>query len=293
MQKLSVELSDDNKFLVTYLSSKYPKVNVNTFYKTLRKKDIKINGKRVNKNINIHYGDEIQVYLTDDILNGVDLNLKISKFYEDDNIVVVDKPKDIEVEGENSVTSILSNDYDYIEPCHRIDRNTTGLVIFAKNEESLHEIIKMFENFEIEKHYIACCYGIPKSNATLYAYLFKESKKSIVYISKEPKKGYSKIQTSYSLIMQNKEKNLSLLDVTFHTGNTHQIRAHLAFAGLPILGDGKYGSYEINKKFKTYTQCLCSYSIKFNLKNDYKKLSYLNELEIKLKKVPYKDLIEN
>lgn len=293
MQKLSVELSDDNKFLVTYLSSKYPKVNVNTFYKTLRKKDIKINGKRVNKNINIHYGDEIQVYITDDILNGVDLNLKISKVYEDDNIVVVDKPKDIEVEGENSVTSILSNDYDYIEPCHRIDRNTTGLVIFAKNEESLHEIIKMFENFEIEKHYIACCYGIPKSNATLYAYLFKESKKSIVYISKEPKKGYSKIQTSYSLIMQNKEKNLSLLDVTLHTGKTHQIRAHLAFAGLPILGDGKYGSYEINKKFKTYTQCLCSYSIKFNLKNDYKKLSYLNELEIKLKKVPYKDLIEN
>jgi len=293
MQKLSVELSDDNKFLITYLSSKYPKVNVNTFYKTLRKKDIKINGKRVNKNINIHYGDEIQVYITDDILNGVDLNLKISKVYEDDNIVIVDKPKDIEVEGENSVTSILSNDYDYIEPCHRIDRNTTGLVIFAKNEESLHEIIKMFENFEIEKHYIACCYGIPKSNATLYAYLFKESKKSIVYISKEPKKGYSKIQTSYSLIMQNKEKNLSLLDVTLHTGKTHQIRAHLAFAGLPILGDGKYGSYEINKKFKTYTQCLCSYSIKFNLKNDYKKLSYLNELEIKLKKVPYKDLIEN
>lgn len=293
MQKLSVELSDDNKFLITYLSSKYPKVNVNTFYKTLRKKDIKINGKRVNKNINIHYGDEIQVYLTDDILNGVDLNLKISKVYEDDNIVVIDKPKDIEVEGENSVTSILRNDYDYIEPCHRIDRNTTGLVIFAKNEESLHEIIKMFENFEIEKHYIACCYGIPKLNATLYAYLFKESKKSIVYISKEPKKGYSKIQTSYSLIMQNKEKNLSLLDVTLHTGKTHQIRAHLAFAGLPILGDGKYGSYEINKKFKTYTQCLCSYSIKFNLKSNYPKLSYLNELEIKLKKVPYKDLIEN
>ena len=293
MQKLNVELLDDNKFLITYLSSKYPKVNVNTFYKTLRKKDIKINGKRVNKNVNIHYGDEIQVYLTDDILNGIDLNLKIPKVYEDDNIVIIDKPKDIEVEGEQSVTSILKKEYKYIEPCHRIDRNTTGLVIFAKNEESLHEIIKMFENFEIEKHYIACCYGIPKSNATLYAYLFKESKKAIVYISKEPKKGYSKIQTSYSLIMQNKEKNLSLLDVVLHTGKTHQIRAHLAFAGLPILGDGKYGSYEINKKFKTYTQCLCSYSIKFNLKGNYQKLSYLNELEIKLKKVPYKDLIEN
>ena len=93
--------------------------------------------------------------------------------------------------------------------------------------------------------------------------------------------------------MQNKEKNLSLLDVVLHTGKTHQIRAHLAFAGLPILGDGKYGSYEINKKFKTYTQCLCSYSVKFNLKNNYQKLNYLNELEIKLKKIPYKDLIED
>lgn len=293
MQKLNVGFSDDNKFLITYLSSKYPKVNVNTFYKTLRKKDIKINGKRVNKNVTIHSGDEIQIYLTDDILNGIDINLKIQKIYEDDNIVIINKPKDIEVEGDNSVTSVMEREYEYIKPCHRIDRNTTGLVIFAKNEESLNEIIKMFENFEIEKHYIACCYGIPKSNATLYAYLFKESKKSIVYISKEPKKGYSKIQTSYSLLMQNKEKNLSLLDVVLHTGKTHQIRAHLAFAGLPILGDGKYGSYEINKKFKTYTQCLCSYSVKFNLKNNYQKLNYLNELEIKLKKIPYKDLIED
>ena len=293
MQKLNVGFSDDNKFLITYLSSKYPKVNVNTFYKTLRKKDIKINGKRVNKNVTIHSGDEIKIYLTDDILNGIDINLKIQKIYEDDNIVIINKPKDIEVEGDNSVTSVMEREYEYIKPCHRIDRNTTGLVIFAKNEESLNEIIKMFENFEIEKHYIACCYGIPKSNATLYAYLFKESKKSIVYISKEPKKGYSKIQTSYSLLMQNKEKNLSLLDVVLHTGKTHQIRAHLAFAGLPILGDGKYGSYEINKKFKTYTQCLCSYSVKFNLKNNYQKLNYLNELEIKLKKIPYKDLIED
>lgn len=291
MQKLNVDFSNDNKALVTYLSSKYPKVNVNTFYKTLRKKDIKINGKRVNKNVNIHYGDEIEVYLTDDILNGFNSNMEIPIVYEDENIVVVNKPKDIEVEGENSVTSILNKTYKNLRPCHRIDRNTIGLLIFAKNEESLDEIIKMFENFEIEKHYIACCYGIPKSNATLKAYLFKESKKAIVYISKEPKKGYSQIQTSYSLISQNKEKNLSLLDVTLHTGKTHQIRAHLAFAGLPILGDGKYGSYEINKKFKVYTQCLCSYSIKFNLKKEYSKLNYLNGKEIKLKKIPYTDLM--
>ena len=112
-------------------------------------------------------------------------------------------------------------------------------------------------------------------------------KKSIVYISDELKKGYSKILTSYQVIDINKSKKLSLLNVTLHTGKTHQIRAHLAHIGLPILGDGKYGSYEINKKFGVHTQLLCSYSLKFNFSNDSKSLSYLNGKEIKLSVLPF------
>ena len=244
MQKIKVENKDDNKKLITFLTSKYPSLSINAIYKVLRKKDIKINGKRINSNVNVHQDDEIEIYLDGSTLNGFDKNINIPIAYEDDNIVVFNKPKNLEVEGKNSLTEILEKSYNFIKPCHRIDRNTIGLVLFA-----LDIIHKAFIDEEIEKTYIACCYGIPKKDATLNAYLFKDRKKSIVYISKEPKKGASKIQTSYTLIDQNKEKNLSLLKVNISNGKTHQIRAHLAFAGLPILGDGKYGSYEINKKF--------------------------------------------
>lgn len=291
MQIIKVDYKDDGKKLNTLITSKYPKLNVNNLYKALRKKDIKINGKRVNDNVIVNYNDEIQIFITDDLLNGINKNIEIPVVYEDDNIVVFNKPTDMEVEGEHSLTELMKKKYDFIEPCHRIDRNTTGIVIFAKNTSTLSEMENIFKNQQLEKHYIACSYGIPKSNATLNAYLFKESKKSIVYISKEPKKGYTKIQTSYKLIKENKEKNLSLLDVTLHTGKTHQIRAHLAFAGLPILGDGKYGSYEINKRFKTYKQLLCSYSITFHV-NDESSLSYLNDLRIQLKNIPFEEYLK-
>lgn len=238
MRKLKVNIEDDGKKLTTYLTKEFKDLKINEIYKALRKKDIKINEKRINQNVNIDYGDEIEVYISDDILLGIK-NLDIKKVYEDENIVVFNKPKNLEIEGENSLTEIEKKNYKYLNPVHRIDRNTTGLVIYAKNEESLNELIEMFKNDEIEKHYIALCYGIPKQNATCSAYLFKESKKKIVYISKEPKKGYSKIITSYKLVKEDKNKNISILDVNLHTGKTHQIRAHLAFLGLPIIGDRK------------------------------------------------------
>ena len=280
MKKIVIDSKDDGKKLSTFLTSAYPKLNINVVYKTLRKKDIKINGKRVSNDTVISTGDILEVYITDDILEGVKKDIDIPVVYEDDNIVVFNKPKDIEVVGNNSLTSIMEKKYKFLKACHRIDRNTIGLVMFAKNEETLNKMFEKFANGEIEKHYIACCYGIPKKDATLNAYLFKDSKKAIVYISKEPKKGASKIQTSYKLLEENRDKNLSLLDVTLHTGKTHQIRAHLAFAGLPVLGDGKYGSYEINKRFKVYTQALCSYSMK------------IDDLEIKLKKIPFKEYLD-
>ena len=292
MKTLIIDYKDEGKKISTYLTSIYPNLNVNHVYKALRKKDIKLNGKRISSNEVLHYNDELQVYITDSILNGIKLNIEIPTIYEDDNIAIFNKPVDLEVTGDNSLSSILKQKYSYIEPCHRIDRNTIGLVLFAKNPESLEILLDKFKNFEIEKHYVACCYGIPKiTSKTLNAYLFKDSKKSLVYISDEPKKGYSKITTSYKLLKSNPDKKLSLLDVTLHTGKTHQIRAHLAHSSLPILGDGKYGSYEINKRFKVYTQCLCSYSISFNFTSDSGILNYLNHSSFTLKKLPYVDLL--
>ena len=128
-------------------------------------------------------------------------------------------------------------------------------------------------------------YGIPTKNTeTLYAYLFKDNKKSMVYISDAPKKGYVKIETSYTVLEKNAKENYSLLDIELHTGKTHQIRAHLAHIGYPIIGDGKYGINEINKKFGCKTQQLCSYKLAFRFKTDAGKLNYLSEKEFTLPK---------
>lgn len=291
MKSLIVSYEDDEKNLITYLTSKYPSLNVNAIYKALRKKDIKINGKRISQNVKLAYNDKLDIYIADDILLGIQKNIDIPVVFEDENIVVFNKPINLEVEGANSLTSIMKNKYDYLMPCHRIDRNTIGLVLFAKNELALNIINDLFKNHCIEKHYVACVYGISKPSANLTGYLFKDSKKALVYISNEPKKGYSKIQTSYSTISQNKDLKLSLLNVSLHTGKTHQIRAHLSYVGLPLLGDGKYGAYEINKRFKMTTQALCSYSLTFHIE-DNNILSYLNNTTIKLKKVPFQELMK-
>jgi len=114
-------------------------------------------------------------------------------------------------------------------------------------------------------------------------FLFKDSKNSRVYISDEAQKGYTKIITTYSVVEKNIEQNFSILDITLHTGKTHQIRAHLAHIGLPIIGDGKYGNNKINKQFSCKTQQLCSYCLKFNFSNDAGILNYLNNKIIKMK----------
>lgn len=286
MQRLKVEQRYDGKKLITYLTSVYPELNINTLRKTLRLKDIKINGNRVKSDVTIYYGDEIEVYIKDELILGKTVR-EISIVFEDESIILFDKPTNIEV---TELKDKFKNKYEYLEPCHRIDRNTVGLVLFAKNEECLKYILSLFKDGKIEKHYIACCYGVAKNEDTLEAYLFKDRKKSLVYISNIQKKGYSKIVTSYKLIDLDKKNKISIIDVNLHTGRTHQIRAHLAHVGLPIIGDGKYGPYEVNHRFKKKTQALCSYSLTFHEIED-ERFKYLNNKTIKLNRKPFNEII--
>ncbi|MBO4816359.1 MAG: RluA family pseudouridine synthase [Clostridia bacterium] len=244
MKNLIVNKKYDGKKLNTILLDNFNGLSLNTIYKALRKKDIRINNIKTNENCTLHEGDEITIYIRDEFLyKSIDLNI----IYEDENIIVVNKPQGIEIvsnhENEITLTKLLLEKYssvDFPAPCHRLDRNTYGLVLFAKNKETLDILLNKFKNNEIEKHYNAKVYGIPKiKEQTLEAYLFKDSKKSLVYISDEPKKGYQKITTSYKVSSENKKDNTSILDVTLHTGRTHQIRAHFAHIGYPIIGDRK------------------------------------------------------
>lgn len=286
MQSLIVEKKYNEKKLNIFLFEHFTNLSSSTFYKALRKKDIRVNNIRVTENVNIHTGDEIKVFITDNLLFKT---FSPDIVYEDNNILIVNKPAELEVVGDDSLTSNLkislysTTENAYLEPCHRLDRNTTGLVLFAKNEESKQIILEKFKNQEIEKHYLAYVYGIPKNKKeTLNAFLFKDNKKSMVYISDEPHKGYVPITTSYLVIETDKSKKISLLDVTLHTGKTHQIRAHLAHIGYPILGDGKYGINQVNKQFKFKYQQLQSYILKFNFSTNSGILDYLNGKCIKL-----------
>lgn len=288
MKKLIVTKKYDGKKLNKFLLDNIPNLSYGLFCNTLRKKDIKVNGKRINKDITIFDGDEILIYISDELLDSktssTPINLNI--VYEDENILVINKHENVEVTGNNSLTSLIHKKYKNSDfkpmPCHRLDRNTTGLILYAKNKEALNILLEKFKNHEIEKHYLALVYGIPNIDyKRSESYLFKDNKKSMVYISDTPKKGYVKIITSFS-VLEKRPNNTSLLDVQIETGKTHQIRAHLAHLGYPIVGDGKYGKNKINKQFGKKSQMLCSYSLKFNFKTDSGILNYLNSKCISL-----------
>ena len=293
MKKLVVNKKYDGKKIVNFLLDEFNNLKQSTVFKALRKKDIIVNGKRITENVAICAGDEVVVYITDENLYGT---VSLNVVYEDNNIVVINKPAGIAVTdsslGEKTLTQLVQERYTNAMPCHRLDRNTCGLVVFARNKEALEILLQKFKDREIEKYYVCVVNGIPKEKEqTLNAYLFKDNKQSQVYISNTPKPGYQNIITTYKILQSNTQKNISLLEVKLETGRTHQIRAHLAHIGHSIIGDGKYGLNKINKNFNAKTQYLMSYKLVFNFTTDAGILDYLNGQNIEIEYENYKKIM--
>ncbi|MBP5303323.1 MAG: RluA family pseudouridine synthase, partial [Clostridia bacterium] len=299
MQAIKVEKNDAGQRLDRFLSKTYPKLPNSLMYKGIRQKNIKLNGKRCEISTRLQEGDEIKLFLPDEYLEQAPSTydfLSASKtldvLYEDENIFVFNKPVGLLVHpdkneyGDTLLTRMQRYLYEKGEynpedeqsfvPAlvNRIDRNTSGIVLAAKNAEALRILNEKLKKREIEKFYVCLAFGkMPKAHDILKGYLLKDSDKNQVTISKKPGDNLKTILTEYTVL--DYKENLSLLEIHLLTGRTHQIRAHLASIGHPLLGDGKYGRNEQNKKYGVLKQALCSYKIRFDFKEDAGSLSYL------------------
>ncbi len=218
--------------------------------KMLRNKDVKVNGKAQKENIVLNAGDSVVFYYSEDMLEK-----KYEKVFENEDVVIVYKNAGIESIGqiEESLKAVA---------VHRLDRNTEGLLVYAKNEKSEKNLKNAFKNRKIHKFYLAEVVGEFDVDKTSDGFLVKDAASSFVQIFDKKVPNSVKISTKIKTIYAKKET--SLLEVELLTGRTHQIRAHLAHLGHAVVGDGKYGKNTDNKKFGFSRQKLASYKMVFD-----------------------------
>lgn len=309
MKEFTINRNDSGQRVDKFLQKAVPRMPQSLMYKYIRMKRIKLNGKRCEISTRLNEGDVMQLYINDEFFDTaaetefLTAPPVLNIVYEDENILLVDKKNGLVVHEDDEKTSdtlinrILHYLYDKGEYkpeeensfvpalCNRLDRNTGGIVIAAKNAESLRILNQKIKDRELEKRYLCITVGIPpQKHDTMTAYLEKNADGNTVKVTDKKTPSNKTIITTYDVLKT--VGRLALVDVKLETGRTHQIRAHFAHIGCPLLGDGKYGINQVNREYKVKTQALYSYKLKFTFAGDDNGcLDYLNGREFTVKDV--------
>jgi len=300
LKSFTITQNDADQRLDKYLTKSFPNLPKALMYKYIRTKRIKVNSKRAEISTRLKIGDVVDLYINDEFFERpperfdfMSASNKIDIVYEDEHILLLNKkagllchPDDREY-IDTLITRVKRylyekgsynpNDSISFTPAlvNRIDRNTTGIVIAAKNADALRILNQKMKDRELHKYYLCIIHGIlNKKNGVLQGYLTKNEDKNLVKVHKNKQDGAKEISTKYKVLSE--RKKYSLVEVELLTGRTHQIRSHFASIGHPLLGDGKYGTNAMNKKSGYKKQCLCSYKLEFDFSTDAGILNYLN-----------------
>lgn len=313
MKELTVKRNDAGQRLDRFVGKAVPLLPESLLQKYIRLKRIKVNNKGGKRDTRLCEGDTVQMYVNDEFFEKPREEnswLKVGTprlniVYEDDNIILMDKKPGVlcHSAGVWDYNTLVANLQAYMAQkgewrpkeenafapalCNRIDRNTGGIVIAAKNAESLRIINEKIRDREIEKYYLCVVVGKPVPSAgRLENYLFKDAVKNQVYVRERSEPGAKTAVTEYRTVKS--KGGLSLVECRLLTGRTHQIRAQMAHAGCPLLGDGKYGRERDNKKYdETDGQNLYSYRLVFDFSTDAGILNYLKGKEFTVDEVPF------
>jgi len=314
MKEFTITKNDAGQRLDRFVGKAVPLLPASLMQKYIRLKRIKVNGKGSKRDARLNCGDILQLYINDEFFDKPSeenmfltlFNPQLDIVYEDENLLLVNKRPGLVVHADETekVNTLINHIQAYLYQkrewnprwenaftpalCNRIDRNTGGIVIAAKNAETLRIINDKIRDHELEKSYLCITVGRPKKpEGKIEGFLFKDEVKKQVFFHHKPIPGAKTAVTLYKTLET--RGPLSLVECRLLTGRTHQIRVSMAEIGCPLLGDGKYGNGNVNRQYHETRQALYSYKLRFDFPTDAGILNYLKGQEFTVENVPFRD----